>query len=338
MMKSGHDYLQRADAAVWITIGVIAMAITGFALLGPFELDLRSFLVPGAVTALLAAGGWFYRSVRREKRLGAILSSTAHIIGFAAVGAPLSYVAATTGFPLQDAALDAIDRQLGVDWTQLMTFVSLHPGLQLVLSLAYSSFALQTLTTVLVLGIAGQLTRLSSFIAAFVATTLVTIAISAVYPAAGPWLFLEIQPASANGFLPLSSSSWPAFLALRDGTLHTVYGIRSEGIITFPSLHAALGVLFPVALWRVKGVRWFALGLNILLVIATPAYGSHYVVDVIAGILIAAVCWLAVARLLDAFSETHPEHVVAIDDPPSIVPEAPAQPAMAALSRDFESA
>ncbi len=338
MMKSGHDYLQRADAAVWITIGVIAMAITGFALLGPFELDLRSFLVPGAVTALLAAGGWFYRSVRREKRLGAILSSTAHIIGFAAVGAPLSYVAATTGFPLQDAALDAIDRQLGVDWTQLMTFVSLHPGLQLVLSLAYSSFALQTLTTVLVLGIAGQLTRLSSFIAAFVATTLVTIAISAVYPAAGPWLFLEIQPASANGFLPLSSSSWPAFLALRDGTLHTVYGIRSEGIITFPSLHAALGVLFPVALWRVKGVRWFALGLNFLLVIATPAYGSHYVVDVIAGILIAAVCWLAVARLLDAVSETHPEHVVAIDDPPSIVPEAPAQPAMAALSRDFESA
>ncbi len=338
MMKSGHDYLQRADAAVWITIGVIAMAITGFALLGPFELDLRSFLVPGAVTALLAAGGWFYRSVRREKRLGAILSSTAHIIGFAAVGAPLSYVAATTGFPLQDAALDAIDRQLGVDWTQLMTFVSLHPGLQLVLSLAYSSFALQTLTTVLVLGIAGQLTRLSSFIAAFVATTLIIIAISAVYPAAGPWLFLEIQPASANGFLPLSSSSWPAFLALRDGTLHTVYGIRSEGIITFPSLHAALGVLFPVALWRVKGVRWFALGLNILLVIATPAYGSHYVVDVIAGILTAAVCWLAVARLLDAVSETHPEHAVAIDDPPSIVPEAPAQPTMAVLSRDFESA
>jgi membrane-associated phospholipid phosphatase len=85
-------------------------------------------------------------------------------------------------------------------------------------------------------------------------------------------------------------------------------------------------------------VRWFALGLNILLVIATPAYGSHYVVDVIAGILIAAACWLAVARLLDAASDTHAEQVAAIDDPPSIVPEAPEQPAMSALSRDFESA
>jgi hypothetical protein len=337
-MKSGHDHHKRADAAVWIAIGVIAMADIGFALLGPFELDWRSFWVPGVVTALLAAGSWFYRSVRRDQRLGAILSSTAHIIGFAAVGAPLSYIAATAGFPLQDAALEAIDRHLGVDWAQLMTFVSLHPGLQLVLSLAYSSFALQTLTTVLVLGVAGQLTRLSSFITAFVATTLVIIAISAVCPAAGPWLFLEIQPMSANGFLPASSSSWPVFLGLRDGTLHTVYGIRSEGIITFPSLHAALGVLFPAALWRVKGVRWFALGLNILLVLATPAYGSHYVIDVIAGILIAAACWVAVARLLDTASETRPEYVAAIHDLPSIVPEAPAQPAMATLSRDFESA
>jgi hypothetical protein len=337
-MKSGQDRHQRANAAVWITIGVIAMADLGFALLGPFELDLRSFLAPGAVTALLAAGGWFYRSVRRDKRLGAILSSTAHIIAFAAVGAPLSYVAATAGFPLQDAALEAVDRHLGVDWAQLMTFVSLHPGLQLVLSFAYSSFALQTLTTVLALGLAGQLTRLSSFITAFVATTLIIIAISAVCPAAGPWLFLEIHPASANGFLPLSSSSWPVFLGLRDGSLHTVYGIRSEGIITFPSLHAALGVLFPAALWRVKGVRWFALGLNILLVIATPAYGSHYVIDVIAGILIAALCWAAAARLLEGASKAHPEQVAAIHDPPSIVPEAAAQPAMAVLSRDFESA
>jgi PAP2 superfamily len=338
MMQSGHDDLQRADAAVWITIGIIAVAVLGFALFGPFELDWPSFLIPGAVTALLAAGGWFYRSVRRDPRLGAILTSTAHIIAFAAVGAPLSYVAATAGFPLQDAALEAIDRRMGIDWAQLMTFVSLHPGLQLVLSLAYSSFAVQTLTTVLGLGVAGQLTRLSSFIAAFVATTLVIIAISAICPAAGPWLFLDIQPASANGFLPTSSTSWPVFLALRDGTLHTVYGIRSEGIITFPSLHAALGVLFPVALWSVKGVRWVALGVNTLLVLATPAYGSHYVVDVIAGILIAVVCWLAVTRLLYPASETLPGHVAAIGDSPSIVPQAPTPPAVAALSRDFESA
>jgi hypothetical protein len=49
---------------------------------------MASFVTPTAVAAELAAGAWFYRSVRGEQRLGAILASTAQIIGFAAVGAP----------------------------------------------------------------------------------------------------------------------------------------------------------------------------------------------------------------------------------------------------------
>ncbi len=99
---------------------MIALADAGFALLGPIELDFRSFLIPTAATALLAAAGWFYRSVRGEDRLGAILSGTAHMIGFAAVAAPLSYIAATSDFPLRDATLEAWDRQLGIDWTQML--------------------------------------------------------------------------------------------------------------------------------------------------------------------------------------------------------------------------
>ena len=302
-MNPDHESLRRADIAVWTTIGVIAIAVAGFTLLGPFELNVRSFLAPAISTALLAGGAWFYRSYRNEHRIGAILSSTAHIIGFAAVAAPLSYIATASGLPLQDATLEAWDRHLGIDWTELLTFVSARPGLQHVLLLAYSSFALQTVTTVFALGITGQLTRLSTFIAAFVGTTLIIIAISAICPAAGPWLFLDLRPEAANGFLPVSSTSWPVFIGLRDGTLHTVYGLHSEGIITFPSLHAALGVLFPAALWRVSGVRWFALGLNGLLLIGTPAYGSHYFVDVVAGIVVAAACWMAVARVFAAASE-----------------------------------
>jgi membrane-associated phospholipid phosphatase len=336
-MKPVHDHLRRAGAAIWMTIGLIAIGIAGFAWLGRVELDARSFLAPVTLTVLLAAGAWFYRYVRNEKRLAAILNSTAQIIAFAAVAAPLSYVAATAGFPLQDAMMDAWDRHLHVDWTQMMTFISMRPGLRLVLFLAYSSFALQTVTTVLALGMAGQLTRLNTFICAFVATTLVTIAVSAVLPAGGPWLFLDIRPETANGFVPASATSWPVFIGLRDGTLHTVYGLNSEGIITFPSLHAALGILFLAALWRVKGVRWIALGLNGLMLIATPLYGSHYVVDVIAGTLLAATCWTIVARL-NADSKSRPEPFAIIQDPPSIVPEDAPAPAAAAISRKLESA
>jgi len=329
--------LGRADVAVWTVIGLSAAVIAGFALWTSFEIAWRSFVAPASVTTMLTIGSWFYRSARSEQRLGAILASTAQIIGFAAVAAPLSYIAAAAGFPLQDATFDAWDRYLHFDWMQMMTMISLHPGVQWILLLAYFSFAVQTVTTVLALGITGQLDRLSTFIVAFVCTTLITIAASAVYPAAGPWLFLDVQPEMANGFLPVSSTSWPVFLGLRDGTLHTVYGLNSEGIITFPSLHAALGILFATALWRVSVVRWIALGLNGAMLIATPAYGSHYVVDVIAGMLIAAACWVAVARLFAANVDSAQNHLATIPDPPSIVPEAMSTPETAGASRRLES-
>lgn len=305
------DRLRRADLAIWATIGLIGLVMIGATFVTPLRIEWRSFLAPVSCAVLIAAAGWFYRSIRREPRLAAVLISTSQIIAFAAVGAPLSYLAARAGFPLQDALFDSWDRAwLHLDWTSLMQTVAVRPSLRFVLLLAYSSFAVQTVTTVFALGVAGRLASLKTFIVAFIVTTLITIAVSAVLPAVGPWVFLDLHSDMANGFLPTSSTSWPVFLGLRDGTFHTINGMNSEGIITFPSLHAALGILFGAALWRVKGIRWAGLALNGAMLIATPAYGSHYFVDVIAGVLIAAVCWIAAARFFGA-------GVTATDDVPT---------------------
>jgi membrane-associated phospholipid phosphatase len=306
-----NDRLRRADLAIWGTIGMIGLFVIASTFLTPLRIEWRSFLAPVSCGALIAAAAWFYRAVRKEPRLAAVLIATAQIIAFAAVGAPLSYLAARSGFPLQDALFDSWDRAwLHLDWTPLAQLVAERPNLRLVLMLAYSSFAVQTVTTVFALGVAGHFARLTTFIVAFMATTLITIAVSAVLPAVGPWVFLDLHAAMANGFLPTSSTSWPVFLGLRDGTFHTINGMNSEGIITFPSLHAALGILFAAALWRVRGIKWAALVLNALMLVATPAYGSHYFVDVIAGVLLAALCWIAAARLFGA-DQAATNHLVA---------------------------
>jgi membrane-associated phospholipid phosphatase len=296
-----NDRLRRADLAIWGTIGLVGLTLVAATCVGPLRIEWRSFLVPASCGGFIAAAGWFYRSVRNEPRLGAVLTSTSQIIAFAAVGAPLSYLAATAGFPLQDALFDSWDRKLlHLDWTSIMQMIAERPNVRLVLLVAYSSFAVQTVTTVFALGVAGRFARLSTFIAAFISTTLITIAVSAVLPAVGPWVFLDLHSATAHGFLPTSSSSWPVFLGLRDGTFHIIHGMNSEGIITFPSLHAALGILFSAALWRVRGIKWAALVLNGLMLVSTPAYGSHYFVDVIAGVVLAALCWIAAARYFGA--------------------------------------
>ncbi len=313
---NSDDHLRRVEARVWVTIGLIAAGLVGCALTGRFEIDFRSFLLPVALTGLLTIGGWLYRSLRNEARLGAILANMALFMGFAAVAAPLSYVAAAASLPLQDAMLNEWDLGLGFDWTGVVTFTAQHPLLEKLLRCAYASFVPQLVTTAIALGATGQLARLSRFIVAFVITTLVTIAISAVVPATGPWLFLGLQPGEFNGFLPVSASSWPAFLGLRDGTLHAIAGANSEGIITFPSLHASLAVLFAAALWGIRTLRWVGLGWNAMMLIATPAYGSHYFVDVLAGIAIAAACWIAAAHRVSVQTQS----VVEACASPPIVP------------------
>jgi membrane-associated phospholipid phosphatase len=88
------------------------------------------------------------------------------------------------------------------------------------------------------------------------------------------------------------------FFGLRDGTYRQLVGTGSEGVISFPSLHAALGLLFIFALWPVKYIRWVALVVNLLLIFATPVEGSHYFTDVFAGLAIVALSWLVVSSTL----------------------------------------
>ena len=70
-----------------------------------------------------------------------------------------------------------------------------------------------------------------------------------------------------------------------------------EGIITFPSYHAALAIVLGWALWQVAWLRWPGVVVNGLVVAATPIDGGHYFVDVFAGAVIAALA-IAAARSL----------------------------------------
>jgi membrane-associated phospholipid phosphatase len=66
-----------------------------------------------------------------------------------------------------------------------------------------------------------------------------------------------------------------------------------QGLVSLPSYHAAMGLLF---IWAFRHVRLLfpaAVVLNIALLASTPTHGGHYLVDVIAGLLVCAVMiWL----------------------------------------------
>jgi len=67
-----------------------------------------------------------------------------------------------------------------------------------------------------------------------------------------------------------------------------------QGIVIFPSFHAALAVICAASGWRFRRGRLIFVCANALIVAASPAFGGHYFVDIAAGITLAALTILAV--------------------------------------------
>jgi hypothetical protein len=285
--------LRRLDRLIWTMIALVAAIMLAAPAVSDFRIVWHAFIAPAITCIVLIAAGWFYRRWRTDPRLASALTGTAQVIAFAAVGAPLSYIAASANFPLQDHVLDIIDRALGLDWKALLAWMNASPTTYAVLGPIYASLTLQMTTVVLCLAFSGRLVWLRVYTLAFFFAALTSIAVSAVLPAAGAWPHYGLTAADSPHVLPAVSTSWPVFYGLRDGTFRMLVAVGSEGIITFPSLHAALAVIVVAALWPVPILRWVFLALNVAMLIATPIDGSHYFIDVLAGVALAALCLVA---------------------------------------------
>jgi membrane-associated phospholipid phosphatase len=293
--------LRRLDRLIWAVVAAVAMMVLAAPILTRFYIAWRTFAAPAAVCLVLMAGASFYRRWRTDLRLASGLEATAQLVAFAAVGAPLSYMAAAADLPLVDHALDLIDHAVGLDWLALLGFMNANPALYALLRPIYLSLTLQMTIVTLCLAFSGRLIGLRVYMLAFILAALVTIALSAVLPAVGVWPHDGLTAAASPHVTPAVSTSWPVFHGLREGGLRALVAVGSEGIITFPSLHAALAVILIAALRPIPVLRWLILVLNMLMLAATPIDGSHYFVDVFAGILVAALC-LFVARAIAAMA------------------------------------
>jgi hypothetical protein len=293
-----HEALRSLDRLIWGSVAAVAAAVLAATLLSDFRLAWSTFAAPALACAILVTGGHFYSTWRPDPRLASGLLSTAQVIAFAAVGAPLSYIAASANAPLSDHWLDAMDRAAGLDWKALLAWMNAVPGLHTVLRPIYLSLTLQMTAVVLCLAFSGRLLWLRVYTLAFFCVVLVSIAVSAVLPAAGAWPYYGLS-ASDSQIVPAVSTSWPVFHGLRDGSVRALVAVGSEGIITFPSVHAALAIIVIAALWPLPALRFVAVAINVAMLLATPIDGSHYFVDVAAGAVLAVLSLIAARAIAE---------------------------------------
>lgn len=139
--------------------------------------------------------------------------------------------------------------------------------------------------------------RFTAWIAAVLTFTTVGVSGYVVYPAAPPWIASdqgEIGPV-----LRISNDGWDYLHLGWVGRLTALGQEGSNPVAAMPSLHAGSALLVAAFLWPTARTLWRAALLAYVLMMAvTLVYtGEHYVVDVVAGWLTAAVAVLAAATV-----------------------------------------
>lgn len=305
LMTAHAAGIRRLDGIIWALVAGVAGLVLLAALLLGFQVAWHSFVGPAGTAVLLLAGQWFYLTRRPDPRLAGALGTTAQITAFAAVGAPLSYLGAATNLPLFDRWFDSADRALGLDWSGMLAWMDTHAALHPLFREIYMSLMPQTVVVVLALAWAGRQSELRNFVLAFILATLTTIVLAALIPAEGVWGYYNLHATEYPNIAPAAHGvHLPMFNGLRDGSFRMLMATGAEGIITFPSLHAALAVILIAALWPLPAFRWIGLAINTVMLVSIPIDGGHYFIDIFAGLVI-AVLSLYAARRLTARHTTH---------------------------------
>ena len=243
------------------------------------------WLRPACILTFLLLVGFLYGYSGRNRRLSDAGNYAALWVAFSASGAVFTYLCATFAMPLRDTDFIAIDAAFGFHWLAWARFVQAHRVLQVPLFITYFTFLPQIVGSILFFAHTEQTARNLEMIWLAMLSLIVTTIISAILPAVGPYVhFYGRQTADIVVLMSLRAHGAQRFV---------ISGL--QGIITFPSFHTVLAIVF-IYVHRPPSRSFLPVAiLNGLMLIAIPSEGHHYLIDMISGAAVAAAC-IAIVR------------------------------------------
>jgi hypothetical protein len=249
------------------------------------------------VVVMMLAGAAFCGKLWNRPALYAGATAFLKMTLFTLIGVVLSYALAARAGPLWDARFSAIDRETGFNWPFIFAAADRVPVAIWLGGLAYHSLTLQMVACIVVLSASRQFGRLRIAVTAAIGSGFATILISGLMPALGnvfdPTLYRHLWP----------SVAWleqEMLIGLRDGSWREIDLTRLLGIVTFPSYHATLPIILAWSVARTRWCRVIAPAWAAITIIATPLFGGHYAIDVIAGAGLAVIAVYLTVRLAAA--------------------------------------
>lgn len=191
--------------------------------------------------------------------------------------------------PFRDGLIAGVDSSLGFNWAAWYDWLNAHSLLENALRAVYSySLPVQLGLLTCVQSISFLEIRMQRLCFVTQMALLITLIMAALVPTLGPYHYFSIpETANASNFFPAATGSHISdIINLRSASPKIPLDMM-QGIITFPSFHAEMGLLFVWSVWPVRIMRWAAIAINGLMIIAVPLCGAHYLTDVIGGAAVA---------------------------------------------------
>lgn len=271
-----------------LALGLVLAWATGF------TIPLKSFTAL-AIFSYLAITGMLLRRLGKS-RCATGLETMTLVYGQGVVGFFLLVPGVAVGFPFADPLLNQMDKALNFNWVAYAYGIKPFNN---VLWPAYASFKAQPALIVILLAALGKHLQCWRLVTAATLTLLLNGLIFPFFPAEGAFTYYQIDPAT---YPPLDYNSTPfnfvpVLHKIQDG-YRVLDASLAAGLVSFPSYHAGSALLFTWAGWSIRPLRWPLAMWNLLLVLGTPVFGSHYLVDVLGGFATAGVGILFAQRFV----------------------------------------
>lgn len=209
-----------------------------------------------------------------------------------------SFLTTIISLPMADDLLAAADKAIGFDWTAMFRLYQDHPWLIEPSRLAYNSMALQVGIVPLLLVLVDKSERAWQFLTALTIAGIVTVIVHPFFPAAGPFLQYDVTLED----LPQLNFTYPwttgeTIERIRLGKITDVTSAMN-GLVSMPSFHAIAAVTLA---WGTYPIRWVGIPLvllNIGMWMSTIVIGSHYLIDLILGTVVAMMAILVAKHIV----------------------------------------
>lgn len=262
------------------------------------DLALRSLIF-----SILIGSSWVFRS---REQVSLLFETFAFLMISWTTLRIFNHIVMIGQTPLADPILAEWDRWLGFDWLAYVLFIDRHPLIIDALQISYHGLTNYTAFFIGLIFLASddKQASLHEFLSIFAITAVLASAIGSAFPAVAAAEYYQPAVDQFKNINPNAGSYHLNHLFnLRSGNEIILDMASLPGLTTFPSFHTAMGVICIYCTRRNAAILGFSLILNMLMILSTPVAGAHYMIDIIAGAILAvAVIWFYRLNLSLKFS------------------------------------